>query len=67
MSIIGKTRKDEFLETLFFDADKSPVALRGASTIFNFMRDVLKVKNFKYSHVKLFELFDLIRSFDRVI
>ena len=55
MSVVKKEKKIEFLNTIFFDVDKSPVALKGASTVFKYLRDVLQVKNVSYPDVVHFE------------
>ena len=55
MSVVKKEKKIEFLNTIFFDVDNSPVALKGASTVFKYLRDVLQVKNVSYPDVAHFE------------
>ena len=49
MSVVKKDKKLDLLNTIFFYVDKSPVALKSASTVFKYLRDVLKVKNVSYS------------------
>ena len=55
MSVVKKDKKLDLLNTIFFYVDKSPVALKSASTVFKYLRDVLKVKNVSYSDVVHFE------------
>ena len=68
MSVVKKEKKIEFLNTIFFDVDKSPVALKGASTVFKYLRDVLQVKNVSYpcEFILKGNTLDLIRLSDRV-
>ena len=54
MAFVNKSKKTELLKTLILDVDKSPVALKGISTIFRYVRDVLKVKNVSHSDIAYF-------------
>ena len=51
MSFIDKSKKQEFLKTIITDVDKSPVALQGVTTIFRYVRDVLKIMNVTYRDI----------------
>ena len=54
MTFVKKSKKTELLKTLILDVDNSPVALKGISTIFRYVRDVLKIKNVSYKDIDFF-------------